>query len=103
MIKLPRPLPDIRVAWFVPETGQLTKAAYDYMTSMDAAVRRLIALGTPVTFANLPAASASNEGDIAFVSNGRKASESAGHGTGVEVYSDGTAWRAVDTSSTVAI
>lgn len=39
---------------------------------------------------------------VAFASNGRKAGESAGNGTGVMVYYDGTAWRACDTSSTVA-
>lgn len=38
---------------------------------------------------------------MAFASNGRKAGESAGNGTGVMVYFDGTAWRACDTSSTV--
>lgn len=102
MIQRPRPLPSFDVAWFDPKTGLLTKAAYDYVTSLDAAVRRIIAMGSPILFANLPLASASNEGDIAFVSNGRKSGEGAGAGTGVEVYSDSVHWRAVDTSATVA-
>jgi hypothetical protein len=50
--------------------------------------------GTPVlpsyTVARLP--SASIAGAKAFVSNGRKPNEAAGAGTGVEVFSDGTAW-----------
>jgi len=52
------------------------------------------------TVAALPAVSVA--GDTAFASNGRKAGEGVGSGTGVMVFSDGTAWRACDTGSTVA-
>jgi hypothetical protein len=63
-----------------------------------------IVMGSPVRLpsyvvASLPAAAA---GDTAFASNGRKSGEGAGAGTGVQVYYDGTAWRACDTSNTVA-
>jgi hypothetical protein len=39
---------------------------------------------------------------LAYASNGRKNGEGAGVGTGVVVFGDGTAWRAVDTGATVA-
>jgi hypothetical protein len=51
------------------------------------------------TVATLPAGAA---GDQAYVSDGRKNGEGAGLGTGVVVFKDGTAWRAVDTGATVA-
>lgn len=51
------------------------------------------------TVAGLPAGTA---GDVAYTSNGRKNGEGAGSGTGVIVFKDGTAWRAVDTGATVA-
>ena len=41
-------------------------------------------------------------GQILFASNGRKAGEGAGVGTGVMVFSDGTNWIACDTGATVA-
>lgn len=53
------------------------------------------------TVAQLPAAS-SYTGVIAFASNGRKAGEGAGAGSGVLVFSDGTNWIAVDTGVAVA-
>jgi hypothetical protein len=64
-----------------------------------------VTAGVPVrmpvyTVAGLPGVSVS--GDTAFASNGRKAGEGAGSGTGVMVFSDGTAWRACDTGATVA-
>jgi len=64
-----------------------------------------ITAGVPVrmptyTVAGLPAVSVA--GDTAFATNGRKAGEGAGSGTGVLVFSDGTAWRACDTGATVA-
>ena len=52
------------------------------------------------TVAGLPAVSVT--GDMAFASNGRKNGEGGGLGTGVIVFSDGTAWRACDTGATVA-
>lgn len=53
----------------------------------------------PYTVAGLPSGGA---GDVAFASNGRKNGEGAGAGTGVQVFHDGTAWRACDTGATVA-
>lgn len=52
------------------------------------------------TVAGLPAVSVA--GDMAFATNGRKNGEGGGSGTGVLVFSDGTAWRACDTGATVA-
>jgi hypothetical protein len=52
------------------------------------------------TVANLP--SATQPGQVLFASNGRKNGEGAAAGTGVLVFSDGTAWRACDTGATVA-
>jgi hypothetical protein len=51
------------------------------------------------TVAALPTGSV---GRLAYASNGRKNGESIGTGTGVLVFHDGTAWRAVDTGATVA-
>jgi hypothetical protein len=51
------------------------------------------------TVAGLPAGTA---GDIAYASNGRKAGEGAGVGTGVLVFKDGSNWIAVDTGAAVA-
>lgn len=51
------------------------------------------------TVAGLPSGTA---GDMAYASNGRKAGEGAGVGTGVQVFKDGTAWIAVDTGAAVA-
>ena len=64
-----------------------------------------ITAGVPVrmptyTMAGLPAVSVA--GDTAFATNGRKNGEGGGLGTGVLVFSDGTAWRACDTGATVA-
>jgi len=52
------------------------------------------------TVANLPTDVQANQ--IAYASNGRKAGEGAGAGTGVLVFRDTTAWRACDTGATVA-
>lgn len=52
------------------------------------------------TVAGLPAAGTAAR--VAFASNGRKAGEGGGAGTGVLVFDDGTAWRACDTGATVA-
>ncbi len=56
----------------------------------------------PILFANLPTASASNEGYIYYVSDARKASEGSGAGTGNLVFSDGSNWIRVDTGATAA-
>lgn len=54
------------------------------------------------TVASLPAASTDLRGRIAFATNGRKAGEGPGSGTGVLVFCDGSAWIAVDTGTAVA-
>lgn len=51
------------------------------------------------TVATLPTVGAAR---VAYASNGRKAGEGSGAGTGVQVFCDATAWRAVDTGATVA-
>jgi len=56
----------------------------------------------PILFANLPTAAAANEGYIYYVSDARKASETAGNGTGNLVFSDGSNWIRVDTGATAA-
>ena len=53
------------------------------------------------TVANLPTVNI-QPGQMAYASNGRKNGEGAGSGTGVLVFRDGSAWRAVDTGATVA-
>jgi len=57
---------------------------------------------TPILFANLPTASSDNEGYIYYVSDARKASETAGNGTGNLVFSDGSNWIRVDNGATAA-
>lgn len=54
------------------------------------------------TVANLPSASAVGAGVIAYATDGRKNGETAGNGTGVLVFSDGSNWIAVDTGATAA-
>ena len=54
----------------------------------------------PILFANLPTASADNEGYIYYVSDALKASETAGNGTGNLVFSDGSNWIRVDSGAT---
>ena len=54
----------------------------------------------PILFADLPTASADNEGYIYYVSNARKAAEGAGAGTGNLVFSDGSNWIRVDNGAT---
>ena len=56
----------------------------------------------PILFANLPTASADNEGQIYYVSDARKVAETAGNGTGNLVFSDGSNWIRVDTGATAA-
>lgn len=99
-IRKPPRLPDPTFAWFDPSTGIPTKAVYEYFRDLDFAMRALLAERDPVTVANLPAAATA--GDLAYASNGRKNGETLGNGTGVLVFRDGTAWRAVDTGATVA-
>ena len=54
----------------------------------------------PIAFANLPTASADNEGYIYYVSDALKAAETTGTGTGNLVFSDGSNWIRVDTGAT---
>jgi hypothetical protein len=54
----------------------------------------------PILFANLPTASAANEGYVYYVSDARKVAETAGNGTGNMVFSDGSNWIRVDTGAT---
>jgi len=54
----------------------------------------------PIEFASLPTADAANEGYIYYVSDARKAAETAGNGTGNLVFSDGSNWIRVDTGAT---
>jgi hypothetical protein len=56
----------------------------------------------PILFADLPTASADNEGYVYYVSNARKVAETAGNGTGNLVFSDGSNWIRVDTGATAA-
>lgn len=56
----------------------------------------------PITFANLPTASADNEGYIYYVSDALKAAETTGTGTGNLVFSDGSDWIRVDNGQTAA-
>ena len=56
----------------------------------------------PILFANLPTASADNEGYIYYVSDALKASETAGNGTGNLVFSDGSNWIRVDNGATAS-
>ena len=56
---------------------------------------------TGIAFADLPAA-ADSTGRIIFCSDARKASETAGNGTGNLVFSDGTNYIRVDTGATAA-
>lgn len=55
----------------------------------------------PNTVAGLATLSAA-PGDTAYASDGRKAGETAGNGTGVLVFFDGTIWAAVDTGAAAA-
>jgi hypothetical protein len=98
-VRRPQRLPDPQTAWFDPATGHPTDAFYGYMREMDQAMRSLVAMSNGVTVASLPTGSA---GDLAYATNGRKNGEGAGLGTGVLVFKDATAWRAVDTGATVA-
>lgn len=55
-----------------------------------------------VAVASLPAAATVGFGTIHFATNGRKAGEGSGAGTGVPVWSDGTSWRTFYDNAAVA-
>lgn len=81
------------LADFIGGTAILSRSA--------ARVTSSVPVRVPVyTVAGLPGVSVA--GDTAFASNGRKNGEGGGAGTGVLVFSDGSAWRACDTGATVA-
>lgn len=63
------------------------------------AMAKLFGIGTS-TVAGLP--SASPAGQFLLVTDGRKAGEGAGTGTGVLCQSNGSAWKTVDNGTTVA-
>jgi hypothetical protein len=101
-VKLRPALTDPTAPWIDPRNGLPTVAFFQYLSALDRAVRALLPaadIGQSVAFANLPDGTA---GDIIFVSDGLKAGESTGSGTGVLAYYDGSHWIAVDTGSTVA-
>lgn len=100
-LRLPQRLPDPNAAWFDPKTGNPTPLLVGYMREVDFALRKLVGEGAPVAVAELQSA-ATMIGQRAFASDGRKAGEGAGLGSGVLVFSDGAHWIAVDTGATVA-
>lgn len=53
------------------------------------------------TVSSLPSAAASDAGSVAYVSDGRKAGEGAGDGTGVMAFHDGSNWIAFDSGVAV--
>ena len=103
MIRLPQRLPDPIAPWVTKTGAPERNSFYQYMREVDQAMREMLttinALTSPVLFANLPAGA---EGQIIFVSNGRKAGQGVGAGTGVLAFHDGTTWIAVDTGTAVA-
>lgn len=82
--------------------GRATAAAGDLEVLTAAGARAVIECGrtyAPCAVADLPAAAA---GDRGFATDGLKAGETAGTGTGCAVYHDGTAWRRGSDDTTVA-
>jgi hypothetical protein len=67
---------------------------------LDLGVEIKAEMGTHSTVANL--GSASPAGRQKYATNGRKVGEGAGAGTGIPVYSDGTAWRRYGDDTTAA-
>jgi hypothetical protein len=57
--------------------------------------------GGTYTVSTLPPA-ANHTGDLVYVSNALKASETTGNGTGNYAFSDGTNWCRVDTGAVIA-
>lgn len=98
-IRLPRALPPPLNQWFDPRTGRPTDDYFGYARELDRALRSLIAVTEPVTVATL--STTATPGDLAYASDGRKAGEGAGSGTGVLVFRDATDWIAVDTGAPV--
>jgi len=77
-----------------PQSGRVSREWYRVLKLLEA-------VAVPeYTVAALPAKMQRSR--LAFATDGRKAGEGVGAGTGVLVYDDGVAWRACDTSSTVA-
>lgn len=77
----------------VDASGKITPVWYRVL-------QQLVVMPLPTfTVAGLPTGGVVR---VAFATNGRKNGETAGNGTGVLVFFDGTAWRAADTGATVA-
>lgn len=80
------------------------------ITTQPTSVRGVRAITGPLTqyhwgtytVAALPTTGGVTAGDIAYASDGRKAAEAEGAGTGILVYRDATAWRSVADGTTVA-
>lgn len=98
MIREPRTLPKPETP-VIGTNNRMTRDWYDYFREWDTAMRSVVAMTNPVAFANLPTGT---EGQIAYVSNGRKAGQGVGAGTGVLAFHDGSTWIAVDTGTAVA-
>lgn len=103
MIRLPQRLPDPTAPWVTKNGAPERNSFYQYMREVDQAMREMLgtinALTNPVLFADLPAGT---EGQIIYVSNGRKAGQGAGLGTGNLAFHDGSTWIAVDTGAPLA-
>lgn len=101
-IRTPQSVPLHNARW-IKSDGSPDQTFYQYINDLDKTVRLLITsmarYADNVAFADLPAGS---EGDIIYVTDGRKGGEGPGLGTGVLCFKDGSAWIAVDTGAAVA-
>lgn len=91
---------NVSTAGFALNAANFAMNNYNSSNKTSVSQKTMVSLGS-FTVANLPTSSVP-EGSIAYASNGRKAGEGAGAGTGVQVFRDATAWRACDTGATVA-
>lgn len=82
---------------FADENGNLNPAWKLWMTAVHT---NLKFQGQSLTVAQLP--SGDFVGQSAYASNGRKAGEGAGNGTGVPVWNDGSVWRTLYDNSQVS-
>lgn len=91
---------DPNAVWIDPRSGRPSREYYQYLRAVDARVRALIDGAPSVAFADLT--NGLRNGELAFVTDGLKAGESSGSGTGVLAYWDGSNWIAVDSGAAVA-
>ena len=107
-LRLPRL--DDTFAIVAAQTGKATREFARYWEAICAAIdaRLKVDGSSPMTgplvlaqyeFADLPTV---EEGALIYVTDGRKAGEGAGSGTGVMAFGDGTNWIACDTGAAVA-